>query len=44
MPGPIVGPHHVNALASDPQRNLDLYTEVLARLSSAPTNVPEDFW
>src|ERR1700733_12894417 len=29
MPGPIVGLHHVTAIASDPQRNLDFYTEVL---------------
>jgi glyoxalase family protein len=26
---PIVGLHHVTAIASDPQRNLDFYTEVL---------------
>ena len=25
----IVGLHHVTAIASDPQRNLDFYTEVL---------------
>ena len=29
MPAPIVGLHHVTAIASDPQRNLDFYTEVL---------------
>ena len=29
MPSPIVGLHHVTAIASDPQRNLDFYTEVL---------------
>jgi glyoxalase family protein len=29
MPMPIVGLHHVTAIASDPQRNLDFYTEVL---------------
>ncbi len=29
MPIPIVGLHHVTAIASDPQRNLDFYTEVL---------------
>src|SRR6202453_1128186 len=29
MPNPIVGLHHVTAIASDPQRNLDFYTEVL---------------
>lgn len=29
MPQPIVGLHHVTAIASDPQRNLDFYTEVL---------------
>src|SRR6201986_2755502 len=29
MPKPIVGLHHVTAIASDPQRNLDFYTEVL---------------
>lgn len=29
MPTPIVGLHHVTAIASDPQRNLDFYTEVL---------------
>jgi glyoxalase family protein len=28
-PTPIVGLHHVTAIASDPQRNLDFYTEVL---------------
>jgi predicted enzyme related to lactoylglutathione lyase len=26
---PISGIHHVTAIASDPQRNLDFYTEVL---------------
>ncbi len=26
---PIVGLHHVTAIASDPQRNLDFYTDVL---------------
>src|ERR1700748_1210921 len=26
---PIVGLHHVTAIASDPQRNLDFYTEIL---------------
>jgi glyoxalase family protein len=29
MPTPIVGLHHVTAIASDPQCNLDFYTEVL---------------
>ena len=29
MPSTIVGLHHVTAIASDPQRNLDFYTEVL---------------
>jgi glyoxalase family protein len=29
MPSPIVGLHHVTAIASDPQRNLDFYTAVL---------------
>ena len=29
MLNPIVGLHHVTAIASDPQRNLDFYTEVL---------------
>jgi glyoxalase family protein len=29
MPSPIVGLHHVTAIASDPQRNLDFYTSVL---------------
>jgi glyoxalase family protein len=29
MPAPIVGLHHVTAIASDAQRNLDFYTEVL---------------
>ncbi len=29
MPEPIPGLHHVTAIASDPQRNLDFYTEVL---------------
>jgi glyoxalase family protein len=29
MHKPIVGLHHVTAIASDPQRNLDFYTEVL---------------
>lgn len=29
MPDPIVGLHHVTAIASDPQRNLDFYCEVL---------------
>jgi len=29
MPEPIVGLHHVTAIASDPQRNLDFYCEVL---------------
>jgi glyoxalase family protein len=29
MPSPSVGLHHVTAIASDPQRNLDFYTEVL---------------
>lgn len=28
-PSPIVGLHHVTAIASDPQRNLDFYTQVL---------------
>jgi glyoxalase family protein len=29
MPQPIVGLHHVTAIAADPQRNLDFYCEVL---------------
>jgi len=29
MPSPIPGLHHVTAVASDPQRNLDFYTQVL---------------
>src|SRR3954464_8581878 len=29
MSTPIIGLHHVTAIASDPQRNLDFYTEVL---------------
>jgi len=29
MTNPIVGLHHVTAIASDPQRNLDFYTQVL---------------
>jgi glyoxalase family protein len=29
MPSPIVGLHHVTAIAGDPQRNLDFYTSVL---------------
>jgi glyoxalase family protein len=29
MRSPIVGLHHVTAIASDPQRNLDFYTQVL---------------
>jgi glyoxalase family protein len=29
MPEPILGLHHVTAIASDPQRNLDFYTQVL---------------
>ncbi len=29
MRQPISGIHHVTAIASDPQRNLDYYTEVL---------------
>ena len=29
MPSPIAGLHHVTAIASDPQRNLDFYTDVL---------------
>ncbi len=29
MPTPILGLHHVTAIASDPQRNLDFYTTVL---------------
>lgn len=29
MNSPIVGLHHVTAIASDPQRNLDFYTQVL---------------
>ena len=29
MPSPIVGLHHVTAIASDPQQTLDFYTEVL---------------
>jgi glyoxalase family protein len=29
MSTPIVGLHHVTAIASNPQRNLDFYTQVL---------------
>ncbi len=29
MPSPIVGLHHVTAIASDPQQNLDFYTDVV---------------
>ncbi len=29
MRSPIAGLHHVTAIASDPQRNLDFYTQVL---------------
>ena len=29
MPNPIIGLHHVTAIASDAQRNLDFYTQVL---------------
>jgi glyoxalase family protein len=29
MPTPIVGHHHITSIASDPQRNLDFYTQVL---------------
>ncbi len=29
MPSPVVGLHHVTAIASDPQTNLDFYTQVL---------------
>ncbi len=29
MPSSVVGLHHVTAIASDPQRNLDFYTQVL---------------
>lgn len=29
MPSPIVGLHHVTAIASNPQRNLDFYTQIL---------------
>ena len=29
MPEPIIGLHHVTAIASDPQRNLDFYTELM---------------
>lgn len=29
MPDPIIGLHHVTAIASDPQRNLDFYTELM---------------
>ena len=29
MPSPIVGLHHVTAIASDPQRNLDFYTRIM---------------
>ena len=29
MPDPIAGLHHVTAIASDPQQNLDFYTELL---------------
>ena len=29
MPGPLLGLHHVTAICSDPQRNVDFYTRVL---------------
>src|SRR3954467_14885459 len=29
MPTPIVGLHHITSIASDPQRNLEFYTQVL---------------
>ena len=29
MPGQLLGIHHVTAIAGDPQRNLNFYTEVL---------------
>jgi glyoxalase family protein len=29
MPAPIVGLHHITAIVSDPQQNLDFYTQVL---------------
>ncbi len=29
MPAPLIGLHHVTAICSDPQRNLDFYTRVL---------------
>src|ERR1700750_76313 len=36
---PIVGLHHVTAIASDPQRNLDFYTGVLGlRFVKKPVN------
>jgi catechol 2,3-dioxygenase-like lactoylglutathione lyase family enzyme len=37
MRTPIVGLHHVTVIASDPQRNLDFYTQVLGlRFVSGP--------
>ena len=35
MLSPIVDLHHVTAIASDPHRNLDFYTQVLDRFVSA---------
>jgi catechol 2,3-dioxygenase-like lactoylglutathione lyase family enzyme len=42
MPSPVVGLHHVTAIASDPQPNLDFYRSVMGlrfvskRLTNAP--------
>ena len=42
MPEPILGLHHVTAIASDPQRNLDFYTQVLGlRLVKRTSVLPQ---
>jgi glyoxalase family protein len=38
MEKPISGIHHVTAIASNPQRNLDFYTEVWLRLVKRTVN------
>src|SRR5215471_9595466 len=39
MEKPVAGIHHVTAIASDPQRNLDFYTQILGlRLVKRPVN------
>ena len=47
MPGPIVGLHHVTAIASDPQRNLDFCCEVLGLRfvkRTVKTGMQQDGW